>query len=318
MPGVESASLAYTYPMSYYSEGASIYVQGQVLPPDSRVPGGGYNCITPDYFKVMRIPLVAGRGFTDADTATSQAVAIVNQTMAQRLWPGQDPVGRRFSYKGQSGPPVSIVGVARDAKYQGILDPVGNYFYVPQPQDYKSTHVLQVRATAPPESLIPALEAEVRELDPNLPLFDVTSMERSLGGANGFFLYKMGAAFAGTLGGLGLVLAVVGLYGLVSYNVSQRRHEIGIRMALGARPGIIFGLVLRLIVILVGGGVVLGSLAALGVTRFLSTLLVGVGPWDPVTYASVDALLILVALVACYLPARRATRVDPSTALRYE
>jgi putative ABC transport system permease protein len=168
------------------------------------------------------------------------------------------------------------------------------------------------------ESLIPALEAEVRELDPNLPVFDVMSMERSLGGANGFFLYKMGAAFAGTLGGLGLILAVVGVYGVVSYNVSQRRHEIGVRMALGASPGVVFRLVLRLIVVLVGGGVLLGSLAALGVTRFLASLLVGVAPWDPLTYASVDALLILVALVACYLPARRATRVDPSTALRYE
>ncbi|HKF56036.1 MAG TPA: FtsX-like permease family protein, partial [Blastocatellia bacterium] len=141
---------------------------------------------------------------------------------------------------------------------------------------------------------------------------------RSLTGANGFFLYQMGAAFAGVLGGLGLILAIVGVYGVVSYNVSQRRHEIGVRMALGASPGVVFGLVLRLIAFLVGGGVVLGSLAALGVSRFLSSLLVGVAPWDPLTYAAVDALLIAVALVACYLPARRATRVDPSTALRYE
>jgi putative ABC transport system permease protein len=166
--------------------------------------------------------------------------------------------------------------------------------------------------------LIPAIEADVRELDPNLPVFDVMSMDRSLGGANGFFLYQMGAAFAGVLGGLGLILAVVGVYGVVSYNVSQRRHEIGVRMALGASPRVVFGLVLRLIAILVGGGVVLGSVAALGVSRFLSSLLVGVAPWDPVTYAAVDALLITVALVACYLPARRATKVDPSTALRYE
>jgi predicted permease len=318
MPGVESASLAFNYPMAYYNDGASVYVEGQILPQDSRVPGGGYNPITPDYFKVMRIPIEGGRAFNDADTATSQAVAIINQTMARQLWPGQDPVGRRFSYKSQAGPMVTVVGIARDAKYQGILDPIQNYFYVPQTQDYKSTHVLQVRGSGPVESLIPALEAEVRELDPNLPVFDVMSMERSLGGANGFFLYKMGAAFAGTLGGLGLILAVVGVYGVVSYNVSQRRHEIGVRMALGASPGVVFRLVLRLIVVLVGGGVLLGSLAALGVTRFLASLLVGVAPWDPLTYASVDALLILVALVACYLPARRATRVDPSTALRYE
>jgi predicted permease len=317
-PGVESASLAFNYPMAYYSDGASIYAEGQALAQDDRAPGAGYNCISPDYFTVMRIPVVEGRAFTDADTSASQAVAIINQTMARRLWPSQDAIGRGFSYNGQTGPMVNVVGVARDAKYQGILDPIGNYFYVPQTQNYKSTHVLQVRGSGPVESLIPTLEAEIRELDPNLPVFDVMSMERSLGGANGFFLYKMGAAFAATLGGLGLIVAVIGVYGVVSYNVSQRRHEIGIRMALGASPGVVFGLVLRLIVFLVGGGVLLGSLAALGVSRFLSSLLVGVATWDPLTYASVDALLILVALVACYLPARRATRVDPSTALRYE
>jgi predicted permease len=318
-PGVESASLAFTYPMSYYSDGASIYAEGQALPPDTRAPGGSYNCISPDYFNVMRIPIVEGRAFNDADTASSQRVAIVNQAMANRIWPGQDPVGLKFSYKGQGGPLVMVVGIARDSKYSGIIDPIRNYFFLPQSQDYKSTHVLQVRtAGVQPESLIPAIEADVRELDPNLPVFDVMSMERALTGANGFFLYQMGAAFAAVLGGLGLILAIVGLYGVVSYNVSQRRHEIGVRMALGANPALVFRLVLRLILILVGSGVVLGSLAALGVTQFLSSLLVGVAPWDPLTYAAVDALLVVVALVACYLPARRATRVDPSTALRYE
>jgi predicted permease len=318
-PGVESASLAFSYPMSYYNDGASIYAEGEVLPPDSRVPGGNYNCISPDYFSVMRIPIVEGRPFVDSDTASSKAVAIINQAMAKQIWPGQDPIGRRFSYKGQTGPMVTVVGVARDFKFGSILDATGSYFYVPQTQNYKSIHVLQVRSSrAPVESLIPSLEGEVRQLDPNMPVFDVMTMEQSLGGANGFFLYMMGAAFAGTLGGLGLILAIVGVYGVVSYNVSQRRHEIGVRMALGASPGVVFRLVLRLIAILVGGGVLLGSLAALGVSRFLSSLLLGVAPWDPLTYAGVDALLILVALVACYLPARRATRVDPSTALRYQ
>jgi len=318
-PGVESASLAFNYPMAYYNDGAGTYAEGQELMPDSRAPGASYNCISPDYFNVMRIPIVEGRTFNDADTASSQPVAIVNQAMANRIWPGKDPVGLKFSYKGQGGPQVTVVGIARDAKYSGIIDPVGNYFFVPQTQHYRSTHVLQLRtAGVQPESLIPAIEADVRELDPNLPVFDVMSMERSLSGANGFFLYQMGAGFAGVLGGLGLILAIVGVYGVVSYNVSQRRHEIGVRMALGASPSVVFGMVLRLIAFLVGGGVVLGSLTALGVSRFLSSLLVGVAPWDPSTYGAVDALLIAVALVACYLPARRATRVDPSTALRYE
>src|SRR5262249_31563182 len=182
----------------------------------------------------------------------------------------------------------------------------------------RALHVLEVRAAGRVEPLIPALQAEMRELDPNLPVFDVMTMDHALGGANGFFMFKMGAAFAGTLGGLGLILAVVGVYGVVSYNVSQRRHEIGVRMALGASPGIVFRLVIKLIAVLVGSGVLAGSLAALGVTRFLSSLLVAVAPWAPLTSAAVDALLITVALVACYLPAHRATRVAPSTALRYE
>src|SRR5262249_1306638 len=182
----------------------------------------------------------------------------------------------------------------------------------------RALHVLEVRAAGPVEPLIPALQAEVRELDPNLPVFDVMTMEHALGGANGFFMFKMGAAFAGTLGGLGLILAIVGVYGVVSYNVSQRRHEIGVRMALGASPVAVFGLVMRVMWRVVGWGVGLGSLAGLGVTRFLSSLLVGVAPWDPLTYASVDGLLALAALLACYLPAWRAMRVDPSTALRCE
>jgi putative ABC transport system permease protein len=170
----------------------------------------------------------------------------------------------------------------------------------------------------PPESLIPAVEAHVRELDPNLPFFDVMTMEKSLMGANGFFLYKMGAAFAGTLGALGLVLAVVGVYGVVSYNAANRTHEIGIRMALGALPGGVFGLVLRQAAILVGAGVGIGLLAALGVTKFLTSLLVGVSSYDPLTFAVVAFLLIAAAFLACYIPARRAMHLDPLVALRYE
>jgi predicted permease len=266
----------------------------------------------------MRTPIVAGRAFTDADTGTSQAVAIINQTMAQRLWPGQNPLGRRFSYKGPAGPFVVVAGVAKDTKTNGLLDPPQPHFYLPQVQDYRSTHVLQLRTSVAPESLVPAVEALVRDLDPNLPVYDVMSMERSLQGANGFFLFQLGAAVGGALGGLGLLLAVVGVYGVVSYTASRRRNEIGIRMALGAQPGRIFGLVVRQGAILVGGGICVGLLAALAVTQLLVSLLVGVKPYDPLTYASVAALLLTAALVACYIPAHRAIRVDPMHALRHE
>jgi predicted permease len=320
LPGVESASLAYSVPLSYYSTGGAIFAEGQVLGRDERAPGGQHNMVSPEYFATMRTPIVSGRAFTEADTATSQLVAIVNQNMARRLWPNQDPIGHRFSYDGESqkGALVTVVGVARNAKNTDVLDDPRLYFYVPETQDYNPVRVLQLRTSVPPESLIPAVEAHVRELDPNLPVFDVMTMEKSLMGANGFFLYKMGAAFAGTLGALGLVLAVVGVYGVVSYNAANRTHEIGIRMALGALPGGVFGLVLRQAAILVGAGVGIGLLAALGVTKFLTSLLVGVSSYDPLTFAVVAFLLIAAAFLACYIPARRAMHLDPLVALRYE
>ena len=318
LPGVEAASLAFSVPMSYYSDGGAVYVEGQAVPPNTRVPGAGYNIVTPDYFAVMRMRILAGRAFTDADTATSPLVAIVSQAMAKRFWPNLDPVGRRFSYHGASGPWVTVVGLARDMKHSGLLDEPGPFFFVPQTQNYHAIHVLQLRTAVAPEAMIPAVEAQVRDLDPNLPVYDVMTMEQSLGGANGYFLFKMGAAFAASLGGLGLLLAVVGVYGVVSYNASQRRHEIGIRMALGAEPRGIFGLVIRQAVVLVGAGVGIGLLLALAVSRALASMLVGITSYDPITYLGTSALLMAAALVACYVPAYRAVRVDPMEALRYE
>jgi predicted permease len=330
LPGVTSASLAFSIPLGYYGDGTSISVEGQERQPaDKHAPGAGYNCVSPDYFATMRMKILHGRAFTDADTITSERVAIVNQVMAARLWPNQDAVGRRFSYegalgpfgtekKGGSGPLVTVVGVARNAKVQGLLDEPGNFFYVPQTQNYKSIHTLQLRTAVPPQTMIVPAETLVRELDPNLPMYDVMTMDQSMSGANGYFLFKIGAGFAASLGALGLLLAVVGVYGVVSYGASQRQHEIGVRMALGAQQRSVLALVIRQAVVLVGAGVGVGLLAALGVSRVLASLLVGVSSYDPVTFASVATLLVAVALVACYIPARRAARVDPMVALRHE
>ncbi|HUI42438.1 MAG TPA: ABC transporter permease [Terriglobia bacterium] len=318
LPGVQSASLAYSIPLGYYNDGARVYAEGQTTPPAERVSGATFNCVSPDYFTTLRMRILEGRAFSDADTAASQPVAIVNQAMAARLWPRQDPLGRRFSYKSASGPFVTVVGVAHDSKMNGLLDAPGMYFYLPQTQNYKSMHVLQVRTAVPPESMVPAVEGLVRQLDANLPVYDVMSMDKSLQGANGFFLFKMGAGFAGALGGLGLLLAVVGVYGVVSYSASRRRHEIGIRMALGARRVTIFRLVIGQAVLLVGLGIGLGVVAALGVSRLLVSLLVGVASYDPLTFISVSAILMAVALIACYIPAHRAARVEPMAALRYQ
>ncbi|MGD0694200.1 MAG: ABC transporter permease [Terriglobia bacterium] len=329
LPGVESASLAFSIPLGYYGDGSSVYPEGQPIPKDKRASGAGINCVSPDYFSTMRMKIIKGRAFTDADTSASQRVAIVNQTMAERLWPHQEAVGQRFSTEGSEGPFksesqggsrswVTVVGVVRDAKVQGLLDAPGNFFYVPQTQNYKSMHVLQLRTSVPPQSLRLPAEALVRELDPNLPVYDVMTMEQAVAGANGYFLFKVGAGFAASLGALGLLLAVVGVYGVVSYAASQRQHEIGIRMALGAQPSSVLRLVVRQAVILVGAGVGIGVLAALAVSRVLVSLLVGVASYDVLTFASVSALMVAVALVACYIPAYRAARVDPMVALRHE
>ncbi len=316
LPGVRSASLAFSIPLGYYNNGAPVYAEAQAPSPAQHVPGATSNAVTPDYFTTMRMRILEGRAFTDADTAASEPVAIVNQTMAERLWPHRDAVGQRFSYKAAAGPFVTVVGLVHDAKSTSLLDAPGMYFYLPQTQDYHSTHVLQVRASVPPESLAPPVEGLLRELDPSLPVYEVMSMEKSLEGANGFFLFKVGASFSGALGGLGLLLAVVGVYGVVSYSANRRRHEIGIRMALGAQRVAIFRLVIRQAVLLVGLGAALGVAAALGVSRLLASLLVGVSAHDPLTFVGVSGTLVAVALLACYIPAHRAARVEPMAALR--
>jgi putative ABC transport system permease protein len=329
LPGVESASLAFSVPLGYYSDGTSIHVEGQPVSPGERTPSAGYNCVTPHYFSTMRMRILDGRGFSETDTATSAPVAIVNETMAERLWPNQEALGRRFSYDGAQGPfksgsrvfpgsPVTVVGVVRNAKVRSLLDTPGNLFYVPQTQNYKSVHVLQLRTTVPPQSLIVPVEALVGELDPNLPVYDVMTMERALAGANGYFLFTLGAGFAGSLGALGLLLAVVGVYGVVSYWVSRREHEIGIRLALGARPRSVLALVFRQAGVVLGAGIAVGVVGALGVTRVLASLLIGVHPYDPLTFITVSALLLTVATAACYVPARRTTKIDPMAALRHD
>ena len=318
IPGVQSDSLAFSQPMGYYSDGALVYAEGQTLPPGSRVPGVPYNCVSPDYFSNMRMPILSGRAFTESDTPSSMPVAAVNRTMAQRFWPHQNALGRHFSYQGPGGPLVTVVGVVRDAKMTELLEPPQMYFFLPQSQNYKSVHVLQLRTRVRPESLAPAVEALVRDLDPDMPIYDVMSMEQSLQGANGFFLIRMGANFGAALGGLGLLLAVVGVYGTVSFSAGRRRHEVGIRMALGAQRRSVVSLVMRQAVTLVAAGLGIGLLAAAAVMRILSSLLVNVSSYDPPTYAAVALLLVCVALVACYIPARRAARIDPMDALRHE
>ena len=318
LPGVESASIATTVPMGYSNEGAHIFAEGQAQGSKEAAAAALYNVVDPAYFTTMRVPLLRGRALTEQDTDKTPRVAVINEAMANKLWPGQDPLGKRFSGTASTGPFIEVVGVAKQGKYTDPVDTTTLFYYEPIAQDFRSFVTLQLRTASAPEALIPEVEQQIHSLAPGLPLTDVQTMEQSLGGANGFFLFRMGSRFTVVLGLLGLVLAVVGVYSVISYAASQKTHEIGVRMALGAGRGDILKMVLRQGFVLVSAGLVAGLVLTFLAARGIGSLLVGVSPSDPVTLVSVALLLAVVGLVASYIPARRAMNVEPLRALKYE
>ncbi|HEY2116219.1 MAG TPA: ABC transporter permease [Candidatus Angelobacter sp.] len=318
LPGVESASLAASVPMGYTSEGGHVFAEGQTQSSKEAAPSASFNVVDPDYFTTMRVPLLRGRALTEQDTNKTPKVAVINEAMANKLWPGQDPLGKRFSDEGPTGPFIEVVGVAKQGKYHDPVDTTALYYYEPLAQNFRSFVTLQLRTASAPEALIPEVEQQISSLAPALPLTDAQTMEQSLGGANGFFLFRMGSRFTVVLGLLGLLLAVVGVYSVISYAASQKTHEIGVRMALGANRGDILKMVLRQGFVLVGTGLLTGLMLAFLTALAVESLLVGVSPADPVTLVSVVLLLAAVGLVASYIPARRAMNVEPLRALKYE
>lgn len=318
LPGVESVSFAYSVPFGYYNAGEAVEAEGQPIEKGQRPPISYYNVVGGDYFKTMRIPLVRGRAFTEQDDERSRRVAIVNEFMANRFWPGQDPIGKRFRQNVANAPWMEVVGVTRDGKYRYIFEDRDMYFFMPLAQEYRPLRALHLKTAGNPELLAPAAQQIIRSIDPALPVHDVRSMRQTMDGGNGFFLLNMGALFGGALGLLGLVLALVGIYGVVSCAASQRTQEIGVRMALGAQPSDVLRLVVGQGLLLVVIGLGVGLLAALGVSSLMTTLLFGISPRDPLTFIAVPIVLGMMAIVASYIPALRATRVDPMTALRSE
>jgi putative ABC transport system permease protein len=318
LPGVQSASLASAVPMEVPASGSSVYVEGHPLASGQQPAAISFNSIDPAYFQTMRVPLLQGRTFTEADNETARPVALVNQTMARKLWPSEDPIGKRFSIKSATGPFIEVVGVAGDGQYMFVSPEHQPYFYVPLAQNYSSFRSLQVRSSVSPESLITGVQQEIRHLEPDLPLIDVRTMDQVVQGLGGLFIFRLAASLAALMGILGLALAVVGVYGVVSFSVTRRTQEIGIRRALGAERGDILMLVSRQGLRLLIAGVVAGLVVAYGLTRAIAKLLMGVSATDPTTYTLVTVLLSVVTLLAIWIPARRATRVDPMVALRYE
>jgi predicted permease len=311
LPGVESAAFARMTPLSYGSFSSTpIVVDGYQPPPDEQ-PTVQYNEVGPDYFATMGIPLVSGREFARADDEKAALVAVVNETMAAHYWRGGNPIGERVQVKGRW---MQVVGVAIDSKYQSVREAPKPFFYVPLRQNFSPGPGLYIRTPLSTETMATALAREVHALDPDLALYEVITLQEQLDRSTS--AQMVAVTLVGVLGGLALLLAAIGLYGVMSYAVSQSMRELGLRMALGAGASNLLRLVLSRGLTLTVGGVLLGAAVALGLTRLLGNLLYKVSPRDPVAFGSAIVVMMVVALASCILPAWRATRTDPVRALR--
>lgn len=318
LPGVQSVAEAFIVPMGYVNADDRIWIQEHPYSAGQQPLEVSYNEVTPSYFDTLQMQLLRGRKFSGADSEKAPQVAIINETMAKKFWPNEDALGKHFSTKGANGPFKEVVGIVPDAKIQNPTADPQAFYYVPFEQSYNPLRTIHVRTSVPPESLALQIQSAIHEVVPDVPITQVKTMNEALQGANGFFLFRFGAQLTSTMGLLGLVLAVVGIYSVVSYAAAQRTQEIGIRVAMGASPQDILKMVLRQGLSVVGIGLAVGLVLALAGTRVLGGLIVGIKPTDPVTFGVVLGLLTAIALIACWVPARRATRIDPLVALRYE
>jgi macrolide transport system ATP-binding/permease protein len=314
IPQVQGASLASAGPLA---GGFSRTVFPEGVDPTDRRNGilTSVNQVDTDYFKTTGTPILRGRAFTDADRDGAAQVTIVNQAFVDKFFPNQDPIGKRFRCWGETWI-LEIVGVSRTAKLNTLGEDPTPAFYLPLLQHYSPNVTLHVRTTGDPAAALPLVRSAVQELDKQLPLVQVQTITQVLDAA--LWPARFGAGLLLVFGLLALTIAAIGIYGVMSYNVQQRQQEMGIRMALGAQPRDVFGLVIGQGLWLAGIGSAVGLALAYLMARGISTLLFGVKALDPVTFVGVPALLIGVAMLACYLPARRATKVDPIEALRYE
>ena len=319
LPGVVSVTQAFSVPMGLISAADVVIPNAHPLEAGKVPPDVLDNLVSPTYFETMRIPIQRGRVFTESDNENAPRVAIINETMAKQFWPTEDALGQRFKSKDDQHrwAEYEVVGIAKDSKYKDVIEDPLPYFYKPIAQEYMPLRNIQVRTSVPPETLQLQIATTMHDLAPGLPV-SVKTMDEDLQGLNGYLVFKLGAQLSGALGIVGVILTMVGVYSVVSYAASQRTHEIGIRMALGAGRRDVLGMVLASSLLTIGVGIAIGSAISFVGAKALGSFLVGVSPSDPLTFSLVIGLLLLVGLSACLVPAYRATRVDPLVALRYE
>jgi putative ABC transport system permease protein len=313
LPGVDSVGLTNNLPLTRHSLGGTVLVEGRAYQKGETLPSAPIATVNSDYFRTMGISLRAGRLFNDGDAQGAPRVALLSESLARRLFPNEDPLGKRLSSAGRY---TTVIGVVSDIRYTGLDGEIEQAVYVSYRQLPPYTAALALRGAVDPSSLAPALRNAVREIDPALPVYDVLTMDERL--SNSVAARRFNLLLLGGFAALALLLAGVGVYGVISYVVTQRTHEVGVRMALGAQSADVLRLFIKQGMSLALLGVALGLLGAFAFTRVMTSLLFDVSASDPLTFACVALSLSLVALAACYLPARRAARIDPLTSLRRE
>jgi predicted permease len=319
LPGVQSAAVGSAIPLTNSHGRSDITIEGMALPTPGNYPHPDVHVVSPEYIATLGIPLLRGRTFMDQDNEKAPLAGMINAMVAHRFFPNEDPIGKRFMFGHPSSDPpkwYTIVGVVSDTRLYGLANPARLEVYLPFRQNPRNSMALVVKSGANPASLTSAVREVVQSIDKDQPVFAISTMEELV--RNSVATRRMTLVLLGLFSGLALILGAIGIYGVISYSVAQRTHEIGIRMALGAPRGDVFRLVVGEGLRLAGIGIAIGIAAAFGLARLMSSLLYGISATDFETFMGVAVLLALVALLACYVPARRAMRVDPTVALRYE
>ena len=316
LPGVRAATIAHYLPLDFSSDGLDIIVEGRAAKPGEEKVQVLCSSVDEHYFEAMGTAIRQGRAFSARDDRAAPPVAIVNETFARTMWPGQNPLGRRLRFDRPDGPMLEVVGVAADGKYRQLTESPRPYVFVPFAQRDNIRVSLLVAHRGDTGGVVAAIRREVKALDPTMPVFDVKTMEQFMGRV--MLAPRLSAMLAAPAGILAALIAAIGLYGVMAYSVSRRTREVGIRVAVGAAPADIIKMVMRQGLAMAGVGIAIGLVLALAGTRLIAILLFGVTPTEPVVFVGVPLLLAAVAAVACYVPARRAVRVDPLRALRAE